>query len=180
MPTFRRDSIFGDGPRARLDREQRAVFKAKLRMQRRRNRITHTAEKVGLAMADMLGADGRLDPSIDTLAARTGCARSAVADGLNRLEDFKFLTRQRRLVRNQAGGWRCSQTSNAYVLLVPVCESGFRREVGKKSYNTTPKTARGTDPATLSAFHAEFEGGPDLLAARRRDIEGRQRAAMTG
>jgi hypothetical protein len=39
MPQWRRNSVFGEGPRIPLDREQRAQFRAKLQLQRRPGRL---------------------------------------------------------------------------------------------------------------------------------------------
>src|SRR5215475_3458328 len=64
-----RNSIFGDGPRVRFDREQRAQWKARLQLQRRPGRLTIAAANVGRVLCDMLGDDGRLDPSHATIAA---------------------------------------------------------------------------------------------------------------
>ena len=66
---FHTDSVFGPGPRVPLDREQRAQFKAKLKLQRRPGRLTIAAAAVALVLIDMLGPDGRLDPTHATLAA---------------------------------------------------------------------------------------------------------------
>jgi hypothetical protein len=129
MPKFHRSSIFGDGPRVPLNREQRAVFKAKVRLQRRPGRISAGAEDVAEALLAMLGADGRLDPSHKTIAARAGLKLTAVKKALDRLHECGFLDWTRRLVRDEGTGWRAAQTSNAYVLRVPACEAGFRPRV---------------------------------------------------
>lgn len=126
MPKFRRASVFGDGPRVPLDREQRAVFKAKLKLQRGPGRISAGARDVAEALLDMLGADGRLDPSLETIAARARLSVSAVKAALARLRACGFLDWTRRLIRGPATGGRVQQTSNAYVLSAPRCEAGFR------------------------------------------------------
>jgi hypothetical protein len=130
---WRKDSIFGDGPRVRLDREQQARFRALLNLNRKPGRLTPAAREVGRVLLALLGNDGRCDPAIDTLKKLTGFGRSAVIEGLARLRACGFLDWRRRLTRT---GWRAEQTSNAYWLLVPTparivsaCESGFRPEV---------------------------------------------------
>ncbi len=125
MPRFHKDSIFGPGPRVPLDRERRAQFRAKLKLQRRPGRLTLSAAEVGRVLVDMLGPDGRLDPSLDTLAALACVHRDTVREALKLLRAFGFLDWTRRLVRGAATGWRAAQTSNAYVLRVPSCEADF-------------------------------------------------------
>ena len=118
MRRWRRGSEFGDGPRVPLDREQRAVFRARLTMKafRRIGALTITAVRVAEIMLGMQGRDGRLDPSIETLAVRAGVDASTVVRALARLRGCGFVTWVRRLVRD---GARVEQTSNAYVLTVP-------------------------------------------------------------
>ena len=87
MPRFHKDSIFGPGRRVPLDREQHAQFRAKLKLQRRPGRLTISAAAVGLALADMLGLDGRLDPALTTIAtlARVSLATVKRAVGSSEL-----------------------------------------------------------------------------------------------
>jgi hypothetical protein len=68
---YRRNSIFGDGHRVPLDRERRAVWKARIEMHRRAGRLTDGHAFVALALVRRLGTDGRLDPSHATLADGT-------------------------------------------------------------------------------------------------------------
>ncbi len=58
MPKWRRDSTFGPGKRVPLDREQRAVFKAKLDLAHRPGRLTSSCVLIALKLVGMLGADG--------------------------------------------------------------------------------------------------------------------------
>ena len=113
---WHRNSIFGDGPRVRLDREQRAQWKAKLQLQRRPGRLTIGSADVGRALCNMLGNDGRLDPSHATIAVRSGVHISTVKRALEQLAEFGFLSWTRRLIRR---AWRCEQTTSAYVLMTP-------------------------------------------------------------
>lgn len=129
MPNFHKDSVFGDGPRVPLDRERRAQFRAKVRLQRRPGRLTIATAAVALVLVDMLGADGRLDPTIATLAALACVSVATVKRALADLKAFGFLWWQRRLVRSSGTGWRAEQTSNAYMLRVPSCEVHFAPQV---------------------------------------------------
>jgi hypothetical protein len=125
VPRFHKDSIFGPGPRVTLDRERKAQFKAKVRLQRRPGRLTIAAAAVALVLLDMLGADGRLDPTIATLAALACVHKDTVNEAMKQLRTFGFLDWTRRLIRGSGTGWRAAQTSNAYVLRVPACEADF-------------------------------------------------------
>jgi len=125
MPKWRSGSEFGTGRRVPLDREQRAVFRAKLRLNRRPGRLSIAAVAIADIMLNTMGADGRLDPSIATLAELARVDTSTVVRCLGRLKACGFLDWTRRLVRCAAGGWRVEQTSNAYVLTVPASDAHF-------------------------------------------------------
>ena len=142
MPRFHKNSIFGPGRRVPLDREQRAVFKAKLKLQRRPGRLTIAAAVVGHVLADMLGMDGQLDPALATLATVARVSLATVKRAIVQLRACGFLVWERRLIRGAATGWRAAQTSNAYVLQVPACEAHsatqvplvyFKKEAGEAS-----------------------------------------------
>jgi DNA-binding transcriptional MocR family regulator len=110
---WRRDSIFGPGRRVPLDRERRAVWKARLELFRRAGRITADHALVGLALVKRLAVDGRCDPSHATLANDSGTSVSTVQRALVKFAACGLAEWARRLVRD---GWRTEQTSNAYVL----------------------------------------------------------------
>jgi DNA-binding MarR family transcriptional regulator len=129
MPKWKGGSIFGTGPRVPLDREQRAQFRAKLKLQRQPGRLTIAAAEIGRILVDMLGAGGQLDPSVATIAARAAVDPSTVTRAMVRLRDCGFLTWTRRLVRDVGTGWRVEQTSNAYVLTVPATDMHFALQV---------------------------------------------------
>jgi AraC-like DNA-binding protein len=111
---WHKGSVFGEGPRRRLDREQRARFKFLLHAHRGVGRITATAQDVGHALLKHLSRkDGRCDPSHATLAERAKCHERTVRRALERMAEIGLLRWQRRIVR---AGWRAEQTSNAYEL----------------------------------------------------------------
>src|SRR3954453_7348819 len=110
---WHRDSVFGDGPRRPLDREQRARFRYLLNAHRRAHRLTPLTEIVGNALVRRLGVDGQLDPSHDTLAADAGCCSRTVRRVLAAMRALGLVLWQCRLVRV---GTRVIQTSNAYAL----------------------------------------------------------------
>ena len=92
---WHRGSEFGDGLRFALDREQRAVWRARLDT----GRVTALHEKVGQALPHRLGTDGRCDPSHDTLAADAGCCPRTVFEALKRLAGLGMLRWINRLDR---------------------------------------------------------------------------------
>jgi hypothetical protein len=135
---WHRGSVFGDGRRVPLDRNQRARFRFLLSAHRRARRLTRAALDVGLALLKRLGEDGRLDPSQATLAKDADCSDRTVRTVLAALRGFGLLRWDRRLVRTE---WRAEQTSNQYELITtaevletgsksaPVsCGGSFRRE----------------------------------------------------
>ena len=129
MPRFHKDSIFGPGPRVPLDRERKAQFSAKVKLQRRPGRLTIATAAVALVLLDLLGADGRLDPTHATLATLACVSVATVKRALADLKGFGFLDWTRRLIRGADTGWRAAQTSNAYALRVPACDAHFAPQV---------------------------------------------------
>lgn len=71
---------------------------------------------------------GRLDPSLDAIAAKAGCCRRAVVNALARLRDLGLLSWQRRCeeTRDAEGRFRLKQRTNAYGLLPPPQWKGYR------------------------------------------------------
>jgi hypothetical protein len=112
-PHYHRGSIYGDGPRRALDRDQRARFRFLLNAHRRANRLTPMTEIVGNALLKRLGVDGRCDPSHQTLADDAGCDERTVRRALDGLQGLGLVLWVNRLVRD---GWRAVQGSNAYLL----------------------------------------------------------------
>jgi hypothetical protein len=115
LPRWRRDSIFGPGPRQPHDRDARARLRFLAKQHRTAGRLSASGLDVAEALERLLGQDGRLDPSQAFLAAATGASTRTVGRQLARLRDLGLLFWQRRLERSE-GAWRCEQTSNAYVL----------------------------------------------------------------
>ena len=166
---WRSGSVFGDGARRPLDREQRARFKYLLTAHRRTRRLTPLAEMIGHAMVRRLGVNGKLDPSHDTIADDVGCGARSVRRALAALRALGLLIWQCRLVRD---GWRCSQTSNSYVLVpgagtlaAPACGGQTGRET---------KTLMNQGLTYLPLISdRDREAAREALASRRRMIEGR-------
>jgi hypothetical protein len=162
-------SLFGDGPRRPLDREQRARFKFLLTAHRRARRLTPHAELVGNALVKRLSTEGQCDPGHDTIAADVGCCARTVRRALDALKALGLLVWQRRLVRD---GWRAAQTSNAY-LLVPAGAGTLptipAKCCGGQSVRETPQIAISTMPASSQ----EVADAHAALARRRAAVEGR-------
>jgi len=135
---YRRHSTFGHGQRVPVDREFHAVYKAKLRLNRRPNRLTFAAVEVAHYLLRTIGPDGQLDPCNATIAAACGIAPSTAADARVRLRRFGFLSWDCRLRRDAGTGWRTAQTSNAYRLQMPAvapavrCDTDFRKGVDSR------------------------------------------------
>jgi hypothetical protein len=167
---WHRDSLFGDGPRRPLDREQRAVWRARLDLHRRAGRITALHALVGLALARRLGTDGRLDPSHDTIADDTGCSARTVRRALAALAGCGLARWTRRLVRD---GWRAVQASSAYELLtgapasVP-CDGQDGRETRKTRFSL----GAGGTPAAGTPSQGSDEWGKWNAARQLRLLAG--------
>ena len=114
---FHHDSEHGPGPRERLDHGQRLDWRRRIERSACADRITKAAWKVALALERMLGGDGQLDPSYETIAAAGNVGRASVKRALDQLRDLGLLAWTRRLVTDRHG--RTRQTSNAYRLLLP-------------------------------------------------------------
>jgi hypothetical protein len=174
-----------------LDREQRAQFRAKLQLQRRPGRLTLACVAIGRAMLDLVGRDGRLDPSIGHLAALVGVAPSTVTRGLARLRACGFLDWARRLIRCADTGWRAAQDTNAYWLMVPACDAHFAALVlqGLKVRDTRARAEReaaereAADQPTLplpQPTTAELTAARAALEARARFVETRLASRWVG
>jgi hypothetical protein len=167
------DSIFGDGPRVPLDREQRARWKGRIVWLFHLGRVTRACRDVGLAMADFLGADGRLDPSHEAIARRAHAAPRTVRTALACLSRLGVLSWVRRLVRV---GDCVAQISNAYVLLIGQVLSGGNccprsgKKVSVRCYEQ--------DATALAKLMAEASALPDLLLRRRQAWAAGWRAAL--
>jgi hypothetical protein len=70
---------------------------------------------------------GRLDPSLDAIAAKAGCCRRAVVDALARLRDLGLIAWRRRCeeARDAEGRFRLRQRTNAYAVLAPSNWRGY-------------------------------------------------------
>ena len=143
-------SIFGPGPRVPLDREQQAVFRAKLKLARRPGRLTIAGAEIGRVLLNMMGADGRLDPMLDTIAKKARVCRSTVQRALDQLKALGFLDWTRRLVRDRDG---TRQTSNAYVLMVPKADGHFAIVGISKVYKKVARLTEGRQLAQEERKH---------------------------
>ena len=163
-------SIFGPGPRRRLDRNQRARFRFLLNAHKWAGRLADKTDDVGAALLKRLSGVGRCDPSQATLADVAGCEERTVRRAITSMRDLGLLRWERRLVRN---GWRCEQTSNAYELVptahhlqVPHCGGQNVRETGFLDESRKPNSAVVAAPDDVAAALA-------ALARRRAVVEAR-------
>jgi hypothetical protein len=155
MPTphprpWHRGSLFGDGPRRPLDREQRARFRSLVSAHRRARRLTANAVDVAEALVRRLGSDGQLDPAHATLANDAGCGERTVRRTLAVLRALGLVRWTCRLVR---AGWRAEQTSNAYELVptaaAPALHCGG--QIGRESPRDRKREANTDADARQSA-----------------------------
>ena len=184
---WRRDSVFGDGPRRPLSADERRQWLARVDGERRAWRLTALQERVAEALVKRLSVDGQCDPSHATLAADVECDPSTVGRALNALRDAGMLTWERRLVRRAwpAGGrgaQRAEQTSNAYELLLPARPVAPREQRRCSTVRLRPDCDRQPARETPSQYvlggfvmpsEAEMERVRTLVAARkaRLDVE---------
>jgi hypothetical protein len=173
---WHRGSLFGDGPRCRLDRNERARFRYLVDAHHRAGKLARAHRDVGHALVKRLSIAGRCDPSQQTLAADVGCSARTVRRANVRMRTLGLLRWQTRLVR---ADWRAEQTSNAYELVPTaepfvICCGGQRvRETGlidKSIHLASAKPASDTDIAAAQA----------ALARRREVAEGRLLARRGG
>jgi hypothetical protein len=160
---WHRGSEFGDGPRRRLDREQRARFRFLVNAHHRVGRITRAHRDVGLALLKRLSDDGRCDPSHATLADDVGSSARTVGRATAAMRAVGLLRWTMRLVR---AGWRAEQTSNAYELVptaAPPCGGQTGRETRRIDISL----------GALDELLRAAAAAPDLLLRRRRQMAAR-------
>lgn len=164
---WHRGSVWGDGPRRILDRNERARWRYQVKCAAHRGKISPKGEWVADELERHLSRDGRCDPSHQTLASGAGVSISTVERTLPAMRDLGLVGWERRL--RDAGG-RAEQTSNAYELLLPgapephpkpasaplsrakILESGFTSNV---RVAPIPPVLPGL-PAVLPGFKARF------------------------
>jgi hypothetical protein len=171
---WRRNSLFGNGPRHPLDREQRARFRFLARAHRAGRRISACAHDVSEALIRRLGTDGQLDPSHATIAADATCSVRTVQRALSALRAYGLLSWQRRIARCRDG--RIEQVSSQFWLsataaaTVPTPCGHFVRQI--REVKNKPAFEHAATAA--AAVGKVLAGGcPDLLTARRLVIEAR-------
>jgi hypothetical protein len=179
MPTlhprpWHRDSVFGPGPRQPMCRERRAIWKARIEIQRRAGQVTDGESYVGQALLKRLGQDGRCDPSHQTLADDSGESVSTVKRALKAFWACGLVNWVRRLWRN---GTRVSQDTNAYMLTLGEppqiprgrCEGQPGRETNSvdKSIDLLPVPTRSAvEVATAQASHVSLAEVRKAMEAR--------------
>jgi len=159
---WHRGSVFGDGHRMPMDRERRAVWKARVGIRRRAGRLTDAGSYVALALLRRLGVDGRCDPSHQTLADDSGKSVDTVKRALKAMQALGMIDWARRVCREGARVW---QTSNSYLLWLsqPVfrCEADSAPETRKVKFNIgLPK-----DPTDRVVFDVPTEDRLNALQA---------------
>src|SRR4051812_19693080 len=153
---------------ARLWHKARAWDRDSHRPGRHGGLLTHVDLKIYYVLAfDFLNyATGRLDPSLDAIAAKASCCRRSVVNSLRRLAERGLIAWRRRCAegRDLEGRYCLKQRTNAYALL-PVSQW-----VGYRDTDPPPPS-----PDTLGAP----EPVPDpISAAVTETLHGQQKAAL--
>jgi hypothetical protein len=115
----------------------------------------------------LLGGDGRLDPSHGFLARLAAVSEDTVQRALERLRRLGLLSWQRRLVRDAASGWRCEQTSSAYVLTPAACDPQI---AGAVQVHLKKKEAHEVERVGPEARQAAMEALAAVAARRMRTL----------
>jgi hypothetical protein len=136
-------------------------------MHRRPGRLSAGGLQVLVALIRLLGPDGRLDPSHATLAALASVSVDTVQRQLERLRRLGLLFWQRRLVRDAASGWRCEQTSSAYVLTPSACDPQI---AGAVQVHLKKKEAREMERVAPEVRQAAMEALAAIAARRMRAL----------
>lgn len=119
-PYRHRGSQFTAGPRSPLTRNERAMWRARVQQARRARLLTPGQEHAALALVKRLGVDGRCDPAYETIGEDSATSERTARRAVERLVALGMLHVTRRMVR--VGQWGCTQTSNAYQLLITTAE----------------------------------------------------------
>jgi hypothetical protein len=176
MPKWRRDAIFGDGPRHPLDRNGRARFRFLARQHRASNRLTACDLDVAEVLVSALGDDGRLDLAHATIAERALCHPTTARRALQRLRELGLVQWVRRLVRGSDTGWRAAQTSNAYCLF-DAPRLSLPHRILKTRFTSRTACASQQRLAQPIATSAEIAVAREALERRRRTVEAAMHAA---
>jgi hypothetical protein len=97
---------------------------------------------------------GRLDPSYEGLAKKTGYSRATVAVALRRLRDAGIITWLRRCIAGMRDGkFVLAQERNAYAILTETSWKGYRAPLTVPTEPTVPEPGTwGDHPALLTAL----------------------------
>ena len=198
----RREKVFGPGRAVPLDRNAKARIAAYARAWDRRHRQPgQRGGALGRAALDVLGAllwvfhnagSGCCFPSYETIAAKSGCARSTVAEAIKALEFAGVLTWQNRITRirercrdlfgRDGWRWRVIRTSNAYVFQDPkeAVSAGFRSKSDQRTGTPNQEIPRYLRPVLRERIGAQSiaEMDRDAVASRDRQLQA-LKATMT-
>jgi hypothetical protein len=169
--TWHHNSIFGDGPRQPLNRDERARYKFLLNAHHKAGRITRACRDIGLALLKHLGSTGRCDPSHATLAADAGCKTAKTAERATAaLKALGLLCWARRLVRTSATCWRVSQTSNQYCLLPSLASLNAPRRCDRQNVRETNSFDKSKESSFVPVFSDEERAAALAALADRRQV----------
>jgi hypothetical protein len=158
-PKWHRNSLFGDGPRHALTREETARFRYLARAHRLAGRLTACAHDVAEALIRRLGSDGRLDPSHSTLAGDAACSDRTVRRAITALRRLGLVHWQRRIARCQDG--TVEQLSSQYWLSTPAAAP-----VLQPGGQSVRQTLRVRSHTALDVEHRDSEADREARARR--------------
>lgn len=162
---WRRNSVFGTGPRVPLTEPERARFRSLAEQAHRAGRITRAGRDVALALLRRLGVGGQCDPSYETLASDVGCCRRTVATALADLAKAGLLRWQRRIARTV--GNAVEQITNAYELAAPIVAGFLALPRGERFRRSKPLALAECNHRTGSREDISSKG--DYTEAESRD-----------
>lgn len=167
MAWHRHSEYAHSGHKAPLSRDERVRWREMVRFGHKAGKITHGAKHVAAEMLACLGADGRLDPSQETLARLAAVGERTVRRALEQLRAAGLVEWACRIIRTRQGS---RQTSNAYRLRIPGKatwpEPNGHRGRGTSKLRTTSEKAPQSDLSVMPANAREA-----LDVAKRRLLE---------
>jgi hypothetical protein len=111
--TWRKGSEFGEGLRVALNGERRNLWIKRIQICRQIGALNANYVDVGIALFKILGRDGKLIPSYETIADKARVSMRTVGRALRALKACGLVTWVNRITRE---GWQVQQTTNSYAL----------------------------------------------------------------
>lgn len=156
-------SELGPGPRRKLSYAMREQYRRLLDRACGSGAITPMGERVGRRLVDLLGADGRLDPSYATLARMVGCCEKTARSAVKALIAAGLLRKVTRVVR---AGWRVIQTTNAYEILLPATAAVEASALFARAARIVPSLSKSMNRGFTAGITASVEAVREAALSR--------------